>query len=288
MKISEAFDQYIFYATVQGQSRRVIEHSDYVKRKIIEELGNIELEDLDMKKIYKWQQFMVYKQSHNGQPVKRKPNSLRCDLLRLRCMLKYMNKLGNECLDWRLVPLPKHEDTIRTFLTPDEVTTIINEATDVRNKAIISLLYSSGIRVSELVSLNKDSIHERTFTVIGKGKKARLCFIDQRTEQLIEEYLATRNDNSNALFVSKLYKERLSVSTVQFIVRYARNKLGIEKNITPHSFRHSFATNFIKNNGSIRPLSTLLGHANLDTTAIYTHIEDNELRNYYNKFHTIY
>ena len=287
MKISEAFEQYIYYATVEGQSRRVLEHSDYVKRKIIEKLGDIDLKDLDMKKIYQWQQYMVYRSVATKQPIKRKPNSLRCDILRLRCMLKYMNNLGEECLSWELVPIPKHEDTVRTFLDPEEVAEMIDAATNVRNKAIISLLYSSGIRVSELISLNRDSIHDKSFTVIGKGKKMRLCFIDDRTEELINEYLGTRKDESNALFVSNLYKERLSVSTVQFIMRYIRKRTGSDKHITPHTFRHSFATNYIKNDGDIRPLSKLLGHANLDTTAIYTHIEDNELRRCYNRFHTI-
>lgn len=287
MKISEAFDQYRYHATIEGQSRRVVEHTDYVKRKMVELLGDIELAKLDIEKVYQWRQFMIYKRSKNGKPIKRRPNSLRCDILRLRCMLKYMQALGVKCLDWELVPIPKHEDTVRTFLEPDEVAEMINGATSVRNKAMLSLLYSSGVRVSELVSLNRDSIHDRCFTVVGKGKKSRLCFIDERTEGLLAEYLKSRADNSNALFVSNEYKERLSVSTVQFIIRYARQKLGINKAVTPHTFRHSFATNYIKNNGDIRPLSKLLGHANLETTAIYTHIEDNELRRYYNQFHTV-
>lgn len=287
MKISEAFDQYRYHATIEGQSRRVIEHCDYVKRKMVEELGDLELAELDIERIYQWRQFMIYKSGKNGEAVKRKPNSLRCDILRLRCMLKYMQAIGEECLDWALVPIPKHEDTVRTFLEPEEVAAMIKGATCLRNKAIISLLYSSGVRVSELVSLNRDSIHDRCFTVVGKGKKARLCFIDRRTEKLLEQYLESRDDDSNALFVSREYRERLSVSCVQFIMRYAREKNGINKPVTPHTFRHSFATNYIKNNGDIRPLSKLLGHANLDTTAIYTHIEDNELRRCYNKFHTI-
>ena len=287
MKISEAFDLYRYHATIEGQSKRVIEHTDYVKRKMVEHLGDIKLAKLDTEKVYQWRQFMLYRSGKNGEAVKRKPNSLRCDILRLRCMLKYMQALGEECLDPELVPIPKHEDTVRTFLEPDEVTEIINGATSMRNKAIISLLYSSGVRVSELVSLNRDSIHDRSFTVVGKGKKARLCFIDERTEVLLAQYLESRDDDSNALFVSREYRERLSVSCVQFIIRYARQKLGISKPVTPHVFRHSFATNYIKNDGDIRPLSKLLGHANLDTTAIYTHIEDNELRRCYNRFHTI-
>ena len=287
MKISEAFDEYRYHATIEGQSKRVIEHCDYIKRKMIENLGDIKLAKLDVEKVYQWRQFMLYKHGGNGEPIKRKPNSLRCDLLRLRCMLKYMQTIGEKCMDWELVPIPKHEDTVRIFLEPKEVRRMVDGATSLRNKAIISLLYSSGIRVSELVSLNRDSIQNRCFTVVGKGKKSRLCFIDRRTESLLDEYLNSRQDGSNALFISREYKERLSVSCVQFIIRYERKKIGIDKPITPHSFRHSFATNYIRNDGDIRPLSKMLGHANLDTTAMYTHLVDNELRRCYDKFHTI-
>ena len=286
MKISEAFDLYGYHVALEGQSRSVVDHTDYVKRKVVEKLGDIKLKDLNLKKVYQWRECMIFKESKTGEKALRKPNSLRCDLLRLRCMLKYMEEYGEECMNYKLVPIPKREDIKRTYLDKDEVTKMIESAYCIKNKFIISLLYSSGIRVSEIISLDRDSIKDRCFSVVGKGKKLRLCFIDERTEQLMNEYLATRKDKSKALIVSELYKDRVSVSTIQLIVKNTAKRAGIEKQVTPHTLRHSFATNFIKNNGGVKPLSELLGHASLDTTSIYTHIENPELRLYYNQFHT--
>ena len=287
MKISQAFDLYGYHMALEGQSKRAMDHNDYIKRKVIEELGDIKLKDLTTKSIYQWREAMVYRKLRDGTIVKRKPNSLRADLLRMRCMLKYMGKMGYKCPKYELVPVPRREDNNRVFLTEEEVSKMIQCAWCLKNKFIISLLYSSGIRVSELVSLDRDSILNKSFSVVGKGKKLRLCFIDERTEKLMAEYLATRKDKSKALIVSDLYKDRMSVSNIQLIIRNSAKRAGITKHVTPHTFRHSFATNFVRNNGGIKPLSLMLGHASLNTTAIYTHLEDNELRNYYNQFHTV-
>jgi site-specific recombinase XerD len=286
MKLSDAFDMYERYITIEGQSPRTIEHSRYVKKRIIDVVGDKKLAHLCLDDVYRWKSSMLIGRLPNGQMVKRSANSLRCDILRLRAMLKYMGLIGEKCLDYELVPVPKREDVQRTFLHEDEVTTMIDCACSLRNKFIISLLYSSGIRLSELLSLDRNSIQNRTFNVVGKGKKLRLCFIDERTEKLMEQYLATRHDNCPALVVSHLYKQRLTASTVQLIIRNTAKRAGMDKRITPHVFRHSFATNFISNNGGVKPLSELLGHRSLDTTSIYTHLINNELARQYEQFHT--
>lgn len=286
MKISEAFDLYGKYITIKGQSRRTIEHNDYIKRRIIEVVGDVKLSKLSLDDIYKWQKTMIMGELPNGEKIKRAPNSLRCDILRLRAMLKYMDIIGEDCLNYELIPVPKREDVQRTFLYQDEVTAMIDNAYSLRNKFIISLLYSSGIRLSEFISLDRNAIQQRCFTVVGKGHKLRLCFIDERTEELMDEYLATRNDTCPALVVSNLYKQRMTATNVQLLIRNSAKRAGIDKPVTPHVFRHSFATNFIANNGGIRPLSELLGHRSLDTTSIYTHIVNNELSKQYEKFHT--
>lgn len=286
MKISEAFEAYGKYVVIKGQSRRVVEHNDYVKRRLVQVVGDIKLSKLSLDDVYKWKKVMTLGELPNGQKVKRAQNSLRCDILRLRAMLKYMSIIGEKCLDYKLVPLPKREDITRTFLYEDEVATMIENAFSIRNKFIISLLYSSGIRLSEFLSLDRNDIQHRSFTVVGKGKKLRLCFIDERTEMLMDQYLATRDDDCPALVVSNLYKQRMTASNVQLLVRNTAKRAGIKKKVTPHVFRHSFATNFISNNGGIKPLSELLGHKNLDTTSIYTHIINNELSKQYEQFHT--
>ena len=286
MLISEAFDLYSKYIVIKGQSMKTVDHNDYLKRKIIDVLGDIPLSELSIEGIYHWKRSMLMKMSPDGKLVKRAPNSLRCDILGLRSMLKYMKIIGEDCINYEVVPIPKREDVQRTFLSEQEVSLMIDKAFNLRNKFVISLLYSSGIRLSEFISLDRDSIKNRCFTVVGKGKKLRLCFIDERTEDLMNQYLATRTDNCRALVVSGLYKQRMTPSNVQLLVRNSAKRAGIERPITPHVFRHSFATNFIRNNGGIKPLSELLGHKSLDTTSIYTHIINNELLSQYKQFHT--
>ena len=286
MKISEAFEMYGKYVIIKGQSKSVVEHNDYVKRMFIQVVGDIKLSKLSLDDVYKWKRAMAIGELPNGQKIKRAQNSLRSDILRLRAMLKYMSIIGEKCIDYKLVPIPKREDITRTFLYEDEVSAMIDSAFSTRNKFVISLLYSSGIRLSELISLDRNDIQHRSFNVVGKGKKLRLCFIDERTEMLMEQYLATRNDDCPALVVSNLYKQRMTASNVQLLVRNTAKRAGIDKKVTPHVFRHSFATNFISNNGGIKPLSELLGHRSLDTTSIYTHIINNELSKQYEQFHT--
>lgn len=279
MKISEAFDayknDYMFY---KSHSVRVLQNHEYVKNKLVVAIGDKPIEELTMDDVHKWASQLM---------IGRAWNTVRNDIVRLRSVLKYTNLKGIECLNPNLIPVPKREETTRDFLTEEEVTRMIDKSKRVRNKFIISLLYSSGIRLSELISLDRNSIQDRKFQVIGKGSKLRVCFIDSRTEELMEEYLASRNDDCEALITSYLYKERMTPTNIQLIVKLAAKNAGINKHVTPHVLRHSFATNFIKNNGNIRYLSVMMGHASVNTTAIYTHIIDNDLEKQYKQFHTI-
>ena len=140
---------------------------------------------------------------------------------------------------------------------------------------------------SEGISLDRTSIQDRKFQVIGKGSKLRICFIDERTEKLMKEYLETRDDDCPAMIVSFTNKERVTPTNIQLLIKIAAKNAGIEKHVTPHVLRHSFATNFIKNNGNIRYLSVMMGHASVNTTAIYSHVVDNDLEKQYKLFHTV-
>jgi site-specific recombinase XerD len=268
-------------------SRRVLEHHDYVKRTLLAEVGDKDLCDLSLDDIKRWSDTMKERVLPDGSVIERSPNTRRCDMQRLRGVLKYMCLYGEKCINYQLVIVPKYETVEREFLYECEVQAMIDNACSLRNKFIISLLYSSGIRLSELLSLNRDSINNRRFTVIGKGNKMRICFIDSRTETLMKQYLATRDDASDALIISDLFKDRMSKSNVQLIIKNSAKRANIKKHVTPHILRHSFATNFVRNNGGVRHLSKLLGHASLNTTMIYTHVEDPELMSFYNKFHTV-
>lgn len=288
MKISEAFDLYKRnYMLVKGLSKRVLENQDYVRNRVVRVLGDIEIESLTMDDIARWAEQIQTMRTRDGRIVERKNNTIRNDLIRMKMVLKYMRLLGHDVIEPDLIPIPKREDVERPFLTAEEVEDMIKCAYCVRNAFIVSLFYSSGIRLSELISLDRGSIQNRQFQVVGKGRKARLCFVDKRTEDLMEEYLEERNDSSEALIVSKMYKQRMTPSNVQLVIKNTAERAGITKKVTPHILRHSFATNFLQNNGNIRYLSTMLGHANVSTTTIYTHVVDNDLRLQYLKFHTV-
>lgn len=279
MKISEAFDlyknNYMFY---KSHSRRVLENHEYVKDRIVKIVGDKEIGELTLEEVQHWASEIL---------IGRAWNTVRNDVVRLRAVLKYIRTLGVKCVDPELIPVPKREEVTRDFLTSDEVESMIENACNIRSKFVISLLYSSGIRLSEFLSLNRDSIQDKKFQVVGKGQKTRLCFTDDRTIELMYDYLATRNDQSEALVVSRVQKERMTPTNVQMLVKNAARMAGIKKHVTPHVLRHSFATNFIHNNGNIRYLSTMLGHRSVATTMVYTHVVDNDLEKQYREFHTI-
>ena len=279
MRISEAFDMYLEdYIRAKNQSTRTEETHEACKRLLIQFLGDKELSQLSLLDVRGWR-----KEISKG----RRPNSVRVYILRLRAVLRDCNLRDIPAIKSELVPVPKREATVPVFLTEQEVTRMIECSTSVRNAFVISLLYSSGIRLSELIALNRGQIVDRRFTVIGKGRKPRLCFIDQRTELLMNMYLASRKDNHEALIVSNEFKRRMTATNIQLLVRNSASKACLNKKVSPHTLRHSFATNFLKNNGNMRYLSAMLGHASLDTTMMYAHVVDLDLQNQYEKYHTI-
>ena len=288
MKISEAFDLYKnHYLLIKGLSRRVLEDNDYVAKRLIKVVGDKDINLLTMDDIAEWTQSITTRKLQSGKIVDRAENTIRNDIIRLRVVLKYLRSRDYDCLNYELIPVPKHQDVVKQFLTPEEVELMMENSFNLRNKFIISLLYSSGIRLSEFLALDRNSIVDKKFTVVGKGRKERLCFIDDRTNNLMKEYLETRDDDSSALVISRLNNDRMTPSNVQLLIKNAAKRAGIKKKVTPHTLRHSFATNFISNNGNIRYLSTLLGHASVDTTLIYTHLSDNDLEYQYRTFHSV-
>ena len=279
MLISEAFDLYRDdYIRVKNQSVRTEECHDGCKRLLLQFMPDKPINELTLLDIRRWREYLA-----RG----RRPNSIRVYIIRLRAVIGYLNIRGIECIDVRLIPVPEREATVPVYLTEAEVDAMVESAYNLRNAFVISLLYSSGIRLSELISLNRGQIVDRRFTVIGKGRKPRLCFIDERTEHLMEQYLKSRTDHSDALIVSFENKARMTNTNVQLLVRNSAARAGITKKVTPHTLRHSFATNFLRNNGNMRYLSAMLGHASMDTTMMYAHVVDYDLQKQYEKYHTI-
>ena len=167
-----------------------------------------------------------------------------------------------------------------------------------RDRAIIELLYSGGLRVSELVGLNRDSINleRREFMVRGKGSKDRPIFISQSAADRVQDYLDARTDSLPALFLNNSrntqavdtsgnYRRMTARSVERIVEKYAR-LAGITKHVSPHTLRHSFATDLLMNGADLRSVQSMLGHADISTTQIYTHVTDAHLREVHEKFHS--
>lgn len=224
-------------------------------------------------------------------------------LIALRGFLKYLARREIKSLDPSLVELPHVVRKQVTFLHYDEVEDMLEEIdlsteSGLRDRAIIELLYSGGLRVSELVGLNRDSINleRREFMVRGKGSKDRPIFISEACADRVRDYLDARTDSLPALFLNNSrnlqavdtsgnYRRMTARSVERIVEKYAR-LAGITKHVSPHTLRHSFATDLLMNGADLRAVQSMLGHADISTTQIYTHVTDAHLREIHEKFHS--
>lgn len=220
-------------------------------------------------------------------------------VIALRNFLKYLAKQDIETLSAEKIDVGKNLQQEMIFLSFEEIDRIINEANgkslkSLRDRAILEMLFSAGLRVSELSSLNIEQINLRTqeFSIIGKGSKMRVVFISDSAKNALEKYLYRRTDIDPALFIRTnkigFQKEddlRLTPRSIQRIVKFYSKKAGIIKDVHPHTFRHSFATDLLANGADIRSVQAMLGHASIATTQIYTHVTNQQLRDIHKKFH---
>jgi len=160
-----------------------------------------------------------------------------------------------------------------------------------RDSAILELFFSTGLRLSELCSLNTDlDLTKDEFSIRGKGEKVRVVFLTDKAKDAIKKYLAGRKDMKEPLFIQHAYRVtkdgRLTPRSIERIVKQYAVKAGISKKVTPHVLRHGFATDLLSNGADIRSVQMMLGHANIATTQIYTHITDKQLKDVHKKFHS--
>lgn len=223
-------------------------------------------------------------------------------LIALRGFLGYLSKRGINSLPPDKIELPKTKRKQVTFLHYDEIENLIEQidtsnAVGLRDRAIIELLFSSGLRVSELVNLNRDHINtkRREFMVRGKGQKDRPVFISDKANNCVVDYLSIRTDNLPPLFINYSRNNqadssgdyrRLTPRSIQRIINRYTRLAGITKKVSPHTMRHSFATDLLMNGADIRSVQMMLGHSDISTTQIYTHVTDEHLREIYQKYHS--
>lgn len=222
-------------------------------------------------------------------------------IIALRSFLRYLSKRDISSLAPEKIDLPKAESRSLKFLGRDDVERLLSmpsfdNESGYRDKAILETLFSTGLRVSELVKLDRNTINlERgEFGVIGKGQKSRIVFLSKRAIDWIGRYLRMRKDKFKPLFIryggSHSENEtdesvRLTARSVQRIVEKYVKKARLPVKITPHGLRHSFATDLLRAGADIRSVQEMLGHKNIATTQIYTHITNPQLREIHRKFH---
>lgn len=238
---------------------------------------------------------------------KLKPITQSYYVIALRSFLKYLAKRDIKTLAAEKIELGKIPQREIGFLEPEEIKRLLesplklnnnNKKTiaRLRDKAILETLFSTGLRVSELVRLNRDkaNIDKGEYVILGKGGKVRIVFLSKNCQQAIKEYLNQRIDTDLALFIhhkTNQFKEsqedlRLTSRAVQRIVKKYAAQAGIVKKLTPHTLRHSFATDLLAAGANIRSVQEMLGHSNLSTTQIYTHITNQQLKEVHSKFHS--
>ncbi len=173
----------------------------------------------------------------------------------------------------------------------EQVERLLNMPDNARDKAILEVLFSTGLRVSELTKLNRDQINfdRREFGVIGKGRRARIVFLSETAVGWLKKYLDSREDADVALFIRSAGKKdapaRLTPRSVQRLVEKYVKKARLPVKITPHGLRHSFATDLLTGGADLRAIQEMLGHKNVSTTQIYTHITNPQLKEIHNKYH---
>lgn len=219
-------------------------------------------------------------------------------LIALRSFLKYLMKRNIQSLAPERIELAKVPERSLDLITFEELKRLLNSPQgeglkSLRDKAILELLFSTGLRVSELTRLSSDiDLNNDELSVRGKGDKVRVVFLSPESKKAISEYLKERKDMEDALFVNvgrnknSDDEKRLTPRSIERIAKYYAIKAGISKKVTPHIIRHSFATNLLQNGADLRSVQMLLGHANIATTQIYTHVTDKHLREVHKKYHS--
>lgn len=207
-------------------------------------------------------------------------------LIALRAFLKYLAKRGVKTLSPEVIELAKVGERAIDLITPEELTRLlgapdVSTLSGLRDKAILETLFSTGLRVSELCSLPRDlDLKAEEFSVRGKGEKVRVVFLSSEAKSAIKNYLEKRKDIDNDSMFP------MTSRSVQRIIKHYAIKVGISKKVTPHVVRHMFATDLLGNGADLRSVQMLLGHANISTTQIYTHVTDKALRETHKKFHS--
>jgi len=297
MNVQDLKRAFLEYLEVErGRSLKTIANYERYLNRFFEYTGVSQPRDITTDLVRQFRLWLNRQPGTDGETLKRRTQNYY--LIALRALLKYARKREVDTLEPEQIELAKVPDRDLDLISAQDLERLMQapEGTDLktlRDKAILELLFSTGMRVSELVALDRDDIDSSKdeFPVRGKGEKVRVVFLSPTARGAVKRYLEKRKDMHEALFVnvspmSKKQEElRLSARSVERIVKHYAIKAGITKKVTPHVIRHSFATDLLEGGADLRSVQALLGHAHIGTTQIYTHVTDKHLRDVHKTFH---
>ncbi len=304
MTLQQAKRQYLEYLEIEkNRSQKTVEnYNHYLSRFlgfVAERLGKtadkISTKQIEQELVRQYRLYLNRLSNTDGGLKKITQNYY---IIALRGFLKYLAKVGEPSLAAEQVELgkaPAHEIDIISYDDLERLLASVkgDSVMHLRDKAILETLFSTGLRVSELCHLNRDSINlnRGEFSVKGKGDKIRLVFLSDISREILKKYLDKREDVEEALFVSFSKAKnpkvigRITPRSIQRLIQHYASMVGITRNVTPHTLRHLFATDLLQNGADLRSVQMLLGHSNVSTTQIYTHMTNKELKEIHQAFH---
>ena len=300
MKYNKAIVDFLEYLEVeQGRSQKTIANYDHYLSRLSDFAGDITIAEITPELIRKWRLWLNRLGTNVSDELQK--NTQNYHLIALRSFLKFCAKRDIPALPADKIELAKTVRKQVTFLNENELKWMFDQPSTetlagLRDRAILELLFSSGLRVSELVGLDKDHINlkRKEFMVRGKGQKDRPIFISDAAAHWLQMYINKRQDNTKPLFVRYGGRKtvdltgnfhRLTARSVQRLVANYALLAGITKHVSPHTMRHSFATDLLMNGADLRSVQAMLGHSNIATTQIYTHVTDPHLKKIHEQFH---
>lgn len=293
--------EFLEYIEIEkGRSVQTVRNYDHYLRRFLEFSKIKNAEDITENAMRNYRLWLNRQIGGNnkatGETLKKKTQNYH--LIALRSFLKYLSKRGIKVLSPEYIELAKVGERHIDLISSEELKRLMdapkgNDVKSLRDKAIMELFFSTGLRVSELCSLSRDiDLRADEFSIRGKGEKIRVVFLSDTAKSALKRYLDKRTDVDGALFVKADGKERaekeelrLTRRSIERIIKGYAIKAGISKKVTPHVIRHCFATDLLSNGADLRSVQILLGHANIGTTQIYTHVTDNQLKKIHQQFH---